>query len=198
MAVDMQTESPNDVRYRWKYKLEDGVCTNSLALITASQFGVPNNVLIRAAEMSAYYQDSDDEVTLNPSGTNQKIDLDVASAILKRVTGSEKVAMIPSGWTSPSSFEGLSCVYVLEVGENYYVGETDNLSTRISQHRAKGGDWNNLRAAVAAISGGKTVARNIESNIIRQLSQEGFTLVSVHDGKSITSIGQRTDRARNT
>ena len=37
---------------KWTYTLEDGVCTDSLALLTAAEFGLPESILRRAEELS--------------------------------------------------------------------------------------------------------------------------------------------------
>jgi DNA mismatch repair ATPase MutS len=36
---------------KWSYLLEDGKCTNSMALSTAKDYGIPNEVLERASEL---------------------------------------------------------------------------------------------------------------------------------------------------
>ena len=105
MAVETPSESSSGV-FKWTYKLEDGVCTNSLALLTASQFGVPSNVLNRAAEMSKCYEENNEEIAITSSGNNLSLTLDVASDILRDATGVDRVATIPSGWSCPPSFEG--------------------------------------------------------------------------------------------
>ena len=37
--------------YKWTYQLEDGVCTDSLALVTAERFGLPSEIIERADEL---------------------------------------------------------------------------------------------------------------------------------------------------
>ena len=81
----------------------------------------------------------------------------------------------------PPSFEGTSCVYILQIGdERYYVGETDSLSRRLSQHRSKGNqEWRQLNAIAIKIDAGKSLARNIENRVIRQKVKSGFNLISI-------------------
>jgi predicted GIY-YIG superfamily endonuclease len=85
-------------------------------------------------------------------------------------------------------------VYVLQIGEDesktrYYVGETDSLSQRLSQHRSKGKDWSKL-SAVAIQVDNKSLARNVESLVIQQMAKSGFDLVSITDGRSIRHSGR--------
>ena len=75
----------------------------------------------------------------------------------------------------------------------YYVGETDSLARRLTQHRAKGDQWSSLSAVAIQIEGGKTSARNIESLVIQQLAKSGFNLASVADGTTIRSLGKRSN-----
>ena len=127
---------------------------------------------------------------------------------------------IPPRFTSPPSLEGHSCVYILEIGGEreerrerlnfssdvagnsignskqyhpwFYVGETESLSQRLSQHRSKGsgkggvdkGDWKHMNAVVFPITeGGKSMALTIETLLIRRLSKMGYPLISLTDGR---------------
>jgi len=229
----------------WTYKLEDGVCTDSLALVTAARFGLPEDVL-RRAEVLSDYLDANDSSSLGD--THAKEDAGVASAvedyspngfaqmkhestgvedrltlsdaanvvesIAARGTNEKSAAVrIPPRWMPPASMEGCSCVYVIEVGDNivrskeetsgdhakssssfrrhrrrYYVGETDSLSKRLKQHRAKGSNWADATAVVVRISrGGKSGARSVESLVIQTMAQMGFDMVSVADGRTLRS-----------
>ena len=46
---------------KWTYTVEDGVCTNSLALLTAAKFGLPKSILQRAEQLSEYWGDVESE-----------------------------------------------------------------------------------------------------------------------------------------
>ena len=100
------------------------------------------------------------------------------------MSGNKKTVEIPPKWSTPPPFEGSSVVYVLEVGQSYYVGETDSLSQRIRQHRSKGGDWAN--STTIAVQVDKASARNLESRLIQKLAQKGCDLLSVTDGTKIS------------
>ena len=38
----------------WTYQLVDGVCTHSMAFVTAARFGVPDTIVARAKELASY------------------------------------------------------------------------------------------------------------------------------------------------
>ena len=44
-----------DSRLRWTYRIEDGVCTDSMGMETARLYGLPQRVLDRAAALSEYF-----------------------------------------------------------------------------------------------------------------------------------------------
>ena len=98
---------------------------------------------------------------------------------------------------SPPVLEGTSCLYVLEVGSNpprYYVGETDSLAKRMSQHRKKGADWAVMRTVAFNIEGGKSDSRHLESLLIRRLSKSGFDMMSIADGRLIRKASSAEDK----
>jgi len=178
----------------WTYKLEDGICTNSLALHTASKFGLPESIIKRAKELSHHWDaDKDDHtgssVTDYPaaSGNTTSNSINHAATILEEIVG-ENSTRIPPSYITPPSYEGISCVYVLQVGDDekrFYVGETDSLSQRLSQHRSKGKDWSSLSAIAVKVKEGKSTARNVESLVIQQMAKDGFNLISITDGMTI-------------
>jgi MutS domain V/MutS domain I len=189
-----------DDNYSWTYKLEDGVCTESLALVTAARFGLPHGVLSRAASFTEIL-DSHDDLTSQDGLTSQpagKMHVEKAKGLddaCQLIFCSDTVMRIPPGWRSPSCLEGTSCVYILELIESpncvrFYVGETDSMGKRLEQHRAKGGAWSEATAAAFAVPGGKTQARNMESLAIQRLAQAGFNLISISDGRAIRPAGR--------
>jgi len=190
----------SDGQLEWTYTMEDGVCTNSLALLTAAKFGLPKSILQRAEQLSEYWGDVESEDDIE--GHRAESGNDTASAnniqhaitILEETVGKRSSIQIPPSYISPPSLEGTSCVYVLQIGEDesktrYYVGETDSLSQRLSQHRSKGKDWSTL-SAVAIQVDNKSLARNVESLVIQQMAKSGFDLVSITDGRSIRHSGR--------
>jgi DNA mismatch repair ATPase MutS len=206
MAIHEHDDAGKEVpQYIWTYRIEDGVCTDSMALITASRFGMPSKVLERATFFERFLgrevrQSEEEEraasieisssrdraAKLDLGPTVEELDLGKAQRILENITGGSAV-FIPSKWQSPPALEGQSCVYVLQLKDPpcYYVGETDNLRQRLSQHRAKGERWLQSDAIAVAIKGGKSEARSVESRTIQSLAQAGFDLQSTSDGRSI-------------
>lgn len=204
MAIMEQTAENGEADYKWTYRLEEGVCTDSLALVTAARFGLPKDILERAAGFATIYSEPD--TTASPSNMElnttslalvdlhngqQPIDLSKAQQIAEELTG-QLGQIIPPSWHAPPSLEGRSCVYILELEESpprYYVGETESIQRRLSQHRAKGGAWSSLAAVAIPVTGGKTHARNMESLVIQKLAKAGFQLESTSDGRSIRGVG---------
>ena len=187
----------DDGKHSSTYLVEDGICTDSLAMSTAARFGFPEDVLDRARTFATILDSEDSAVdtryaprlSFDATASGAKTLEDAVRAI-SCVNGCEGTpVMIPSGWNPPPSLEGSSCVYVLELQEDtprFYVGETDSLSQRLRQHRAKGGAWSQVFAAAFRITEGKSQARNVESLlVIRALATSGFDMVSIADGRSV-------------
>lgn len=195
MAIhDVDETGDESEAYRWTYRLEDGVCRDSMALVTAARFGLPEAVLARAEALGEHLSG---ETTCSPAGSGEKQRHEKGSPsqnalnelvrlfpVVRQVVSTEPIT-IPPLWSSPSSLEGRSCLYILELDENpprFYVGETDKLSKRIGQHRAKGGPWSTAAAVVIPASS-KSEAREWESRVIRKLAKAGVDLVSSADGR---------------
>jgi predicted GIY-YIG superfamily endonuclease len=187
--------------FRWTYKLEDGICKDSRALKTASQFGIPNAIILRAEEFSSHMKAQKFENVLLPKnqslvigeGNNQNTDYAFnddgnltasITSLIEEVSGSQSVFIKPR-WTPPPSLEGCSIVYVMQVGGSFYVGESDSFSQRIRQHRSKGGAWARASAIAVKVHGGKSNAKNLESRLIQKIAQSGYDLISTTDGRKI-------------
>lgn len=189
----------------WTYLLEDGVCTNSLALLTAAKFGLSSSILKRAEELSRHWDDNRNTAKNEPAACVEELssahNIHDAVTVLEEVVGEgSRSIQIPPHYMPPPSLEGSSCVYILQVGNGkgkssgikYYVGETDSLSQRLSQHRSRKGEgWSSLSAIAIRIDGGKSLARNVESLVIQRMARMGFDLVSVADGFNIRSLGRK-------
>lgn len=104
----------------------------------------------------------------------------------------EKSIKIPPRHHPPASLSNESCLYVLQLAPTvstaetarYYVGETDSLSKRLSQHRRKGAKWLYSNAAVFPVDN-KTKARYWESALIGELARAGYSLESISDGRTL-------------
>jgi hypothetical protein len=178
----------------WTYKMDDGICTDSHALVTAAKFGLPVEVLNRAEALALHLDANIEEVgtydeTKASLEINGRLGLMDAARVAKEIIGDEcNAVQIPPRWMPPPSLEGSSCLYVLEIGTNppsLYVGETDALANRMAQHRKKGVDWAMMRAVAFKIEGGKSDSRHFESLLIRKLAKEGFDMVSIADGRLV-------------
>lgn len=82
----------------------------------------------------------------------------------------------------PPSIIGASCVYVMfRPDKKLYVGQTDDLDGRIRTHRSKEGMQ---RASfLYFIIPGKSLACQLETLLINQLSSQGFPLANLADGR---------------
>lgn len=220
MAIHERDETGSELsRYAWTYRLEDGVCTDSMALITAARFGLPQRVIDRAESFAEHVgqsailtrgADSPKFATTNGNNSTGEVinglhidqlllphngleSLDEIAQLLKLTTG-QRAKFIPPSWTAPPSLEDHSCVYVLQFDSprSFYVGETDNIRKRLDQHRSKGGRWSAVEAMVIPVPGGKSDARAIESRLIRTLARVGAPLESFSDGRTIRSTNNRS------
>ena len=174
--------------YRWTYRLEDGVYRDSMALMTAARFGLPESILARAETLGEYLPDkiSHTGENVEPAAAHDSSECGLAdlTQTVREIAGVETVS-IPPLWSPPSYLEGRSCVYLLELAEDpprFYVGETDSLTKRLSQHRAKGDPWKRAKSLVFEAPD-KSHARDWESHLIRKLAQNGVDLISVRDGR---------------
>jgi hypothetical protein len=182
----------------WTYRLEDGVCTDSMALVTAERFGLPSHIIQRAEELSQFLVDPANRSTgpdtpicsvADSNGISKLGKLPEIASLVEEVTEQQSFP-VPPRWNPPASLDGKSSVYILALDVDppqFYVGETDCFRLRIQQHRAKGGMWSNLSAIVLTAPGGKSQARAWESQIIQNLAKKGVDLRSLSDGRSIRS-----------
>jgi len=187
----------------FSHVLEDGVCTDSLAIRTAQHFGMPNAVLARAESFSEFLPlterlislatplpgeasalpggEGEGEGTALPNHSADDAECEIVR-IIQSLTG-QKALSIPPKWTAPPSMECGSCLYVLDFdNRKCYVGETDNLEQRLRSHRSKGGQWSTFRAFAVPVNN-KSKARSLESRLIRQFARDGFHLESIWDGR---------------
>jgi predicted GIY-YIG superfamily endonuclease len=157
-----------------------------LALLTAATFGLEDTIIERAKEFSKLWNSDGDrkKVLSNDLEVDNKIfGTTPVEQLLKETAGQATPVCIPPQHQPPPSFEGSSCVYVFQLSDGrYYVGESDSIMQRISQHRSKGEEW--VMASVTAIQvGDKSSARSIEKVMIERMAKEGYEMVSIADGR---------------
>lgn len=110
-------------------------------------------------------------------------DLDTAEKI--------KVQFLPVGFEPPMNTIGVSCVYIAHRKDGwFYVGSTDGLKERISDHRKRGGQSlvqdpyaEFIFVQIPQVSGAASTARAIEAAVIRALDASGFSLLSTVDAR---------------
>ena len=187
MAIRNETGASSEVSTKdsWTYKIEDGICYDSLALVTAAQFGLPAQVIDRANSFISKSGPSKCNVLQKKANNETLSNLKIVE-IVETLTLKDSVS-IPALWNVPAAFEGGSSTYVLQLTSDppsIYVGESDNLRQRIKQHRAKGGIWSNLDVVAVVSATSKSEARKWENAIIQSLIGEGFNVISTSDGRS--------------
>jgi DNA mismatch repair ATPase MutS len=181
MAIDNANDS---LRSKWTYRLEEGVCTDSMALTTALQFGLPQHVIDRAEALTACMA-NDVDGSFKANGLT--VSLQTVRGMMTDVCGGKPIVELQPEWNAPASFDGRTTLYALELTTNpkrYYVGETDDIRKRLKQHRAKGEWWAKASALLVVVDEGKSTARSYESSLIRQLASQGIPMQSVYDGRT--------------
>lgn len=128
---------------RWTYTIEDGTCTDSLALHTARLHGISPKIISRAEQLVELFdqhcrpaatgdaptttvstkrgkrkeqQAGDSTVAgeiVQSAGSSYKLE-DLREAVAA-VSGAEKVVLVERGYEPPVSLEGKACVYVLHL-----------------------------------------------------------------------------------
>eukprot|EP00536_Pseudo-nitzschia_multiseries_P003783 jgi/Psemu1/186574/e_gw1.59.102.1 len=187
--------------YAWTHKLEDGRCTDSMALVTAERFGLPEEILRRAEELTQFIPqrtatDFDSCERTDEDPQSRKPDRD--SRLVPSSSSASSVE-IPPRHIPPASLANRSCLYVLQLvppalsssspppAIRYYVGETDSIAKRLSQHRKKGGAWSRCKAVVFPV-GNKSQARYCESALIGEMARAGYALESIVDGRTLRHL----------
>ena len=155
-----------------------------MALLTASKFGLPKSIIARAEELSKHW-DTNNAVPCSYESRSDAIDDKTVGQLLESTTANAqaKSIFIPRDFMPPPSLEGSSCVYIIQMGDDssnmkYYVGETDSLSRRLSEHRSKGDEWATSSTIAIQVEEGKSSARSLERKMIQLLAQKGFDIVN--------------------
>ncbi len=105
MRMGIEQLSPSKLKLT--YKLEPGVCTDSLALHTAQMYGLPESILQRAKVLSGKLLDEEEEDRmLDKQQQLQTYSLSTAADIVCRIAGVNDSYSIPAGIRPPPSLEG--------------------------------------------------------------------------------------------
>jgi hypothetical protein len=154
-----------------------------MALVTAEQFGLPEEVIERAKALSNDASKTC-RATVSPAETTGDLIPDSQIVQIVEEITAQNIISIPAYWNVPAYFDGISSVYVLELSTSppsFYIGESDTLQNRIKQHRAKGGPWAGLKAVAVISASSKYRARTWE------IAASGVDIMSTSDGRSIRS-----------
>ena len=179
---------------RWTYQMEDGVCTDSMALVTARQFGVPESVTDRAEAFSVLVPAL--KASSTSRGTEDGNSRARIRSIVESIAGAHRVKIetIQPTWQVPPSFEGKSALYILELDEEppqYYIGQSDNFRQRLQTHRRKKGKWSNLTVFAFVVPEGKSQALVWENRLIEGLRKAGISVENDFEGRSVRSVRSR-------
>lgn len=140
------------------YVLREGRCVNSLALRVALAVGLPIEI-VRSARA--------------------RDDVDTLLLAVMTMHNVEIVRLDPSTQTAPPHFH--STLYAIDTVDGVYVGESDDVWTRMcAHHRQKPC----IRNAYVAACDDKTRARALEAAVINELRFHDLTLLSDKDGRT--------------
>ena len=161
------------------YKLVDGIDLNSAAFYSAAKIGIDEEIISRAKEIQAGYH------------KNLLADIEVFSSMqfAKEIFASAAQSEIGNicelkGNENPSLIHAnCSVVYVLKTANNFfYVGETDNFSSRVKAHRYK---FNKCEFLYIILNKGKSHARKLEQELILKLKTNNFPMISTADESNL-------------
>ena len=213
----LRVSTQSDGGVQMHYVLEEGVCTDSLALHAARVAGLPDALLSRMEELTeqapplappplppppppsapplpAAVNGGAPDGAGSPgdastAAASMEETLDAAAELLLEVSGAESYLRVPCAHEPPPRLSGRSCVYVIQmrrqkrVGSrgaqaalgapplgmvaSFYVGESDSISQRLRQHRARHRE-SQLECVLVEVES-KSRALEMEALLIRRL-----------------------------
>lgn len=213
LAIEEQEGS-----YEWTYLLEDGVCKDSLALVTATRFGLPEAIIRRAEELAAFLpapsnfvNDMDAKQRQNtmvftsseetlPTGRDEtqswekqqheELSFQRAVALAEDLTGQVSIP-IPPRWNPPPALcNNQSCVYIIELNASppKYYVGETDSLSQRLKKHRSKGELWSASRAVAMPVADKSEARAWESRLIQKLAQSGFRMESITDGRTLRHL----------
>ncbi|KAJ1440208.1 muts domain V-domain-containing protein [Ochromonadaceae sp. CCMP2298] len=161
-----------------EHLLQDGRCTNSMALATAKQCGVDANLIQRAAQLILQQ--------LAPL-----ICASASSSTPESVFLTSDIVFLTYNSQPPVYLDDRPCLYVLRVQskqapDQLYVGETNSIHTRLEQHRQTFGKDRYFESAVLPVRGSKRA----EGRLIKMLREGGFDLLNSKEGGMYCGEGE--------
>lgn len=174
------------------YRIKEGRIFCSLAFHAAKKLSFQELVLKRANEISeigfkssSIYSDR----MVPPAVTSAPIEKDISAKRVKKLflelskTDESDLRVVKSGHSPGLGDLGKTCLYVLETPNGFfYVGETTNMRERLSKHEKTDSRKTASKLFYAVIKEGKGRARELETNLINRLLNDGFPLLSDNDG----------------
>eukprot|EP00980_Cylindrotheca_fusiformis_P013448 scaffold3437_cov113-Cylindrotheca_fusiformis.AAC.15 len=213
LAIEQQGGS-----YEWKYLLEDGVCKDSLALVTAARFGLPEEIIRRAEDLAEYIPevgklrneaDTSQRNEISPSGPSKgtdtasqykqdtledqqqrELDFQRAVSLAEDLTGQASIP-IPPRWNPPPALcNNQSCVYMIQLTANppKYYVGETDALSQRLKKHRSKGEPWSTSRAVALPVADKSEARAWESRLIQKLAQGGFRMESISDGRTLRHL----------
>jgi len=191
------------------WKIEDGECRESLAIQTAADCGLEDDVLRRAQTFlrqnittakNSISVRKGDMSSSPPVVSSSKVEKnrnsgisDLASGLLtarsfilaeegeKDEEDAAGVFVVLRNEHPPAKVaHGCSVVYVIRDASGWtYVGETESIANRLNSHRHKYGS--DIDCAFVTVAQGKSTARAIETATIREFRRKGVPLKSDFD-----------------
>lgn len=199
-SVDPNTDAPI-----WNFTLKDGECRDSMALVTARHYGLPDTLIARASNLAENFEllyrtgakereAVEDAVGSEPkssdAGTRAVTDLNAQENLLKTLSRltDQSVVVVRENMVPPPSLEGQACTYVLLLRNDpkskgvrqVYVGETESVGQRLLQHRT--GNVFDVDTAFVTRAADKSDARRREAVLINALKSIGYEVLRSSDG----------------
>lgn len=182
------------------YKAVAGVDLNSSAFYTARKVGVKEDIIKRAQKIADGYDAfalaqisrNDNSLILRDVFDEDSADLshhddNTIKQILSLAAGKTVAQVRKLKHNEIPSLKdiGYSVVYILRTANHFfYVGETDNFLHRVKAHRVRLND-DTCEFFYIAVKEGKSQARKIEQQLIVQLKEQGFAMLSIGDATNL-------------
>ncbi len=222
----MGTAITSEGKMRPTWQIEDGECRESLAIQTAADCGLEDDVLRRAQTFlqntttngssarrntsSSSFPPFSSSVVSSSTVTNYRNNdiSDLASGLVlaRNLIEGEKdeedaagAFVVLKNEHPPAKVSyGCSVVYVIRDANGWtYVGETESIANRLKSHRQKYGS--DIDCAFVTVAQGKSTARAIETAAIREFRSQGVPMKSDFDGshENFGGISSRNSSSSN-
>lgn len=182
------------------YKVKAGKDLNSSAFYTAQKIGIEDQIINRAKEIATGYlnnnlhhenkkilkEDSKRSFQYDffnkQENDNNNYQQRLTDILAKKAEeGNLQFKELKESEMPPLDDIGFSVVYIMKTKNNFfYVGESDNFLQRVKSHRQKFSDQK-CEFFYITIKQGKSQARKIEQQLILEMKNQGFAMLSIGD-----------------